>query len=290
MVAQLLRRFNFHNTLTQFAVFMTLLAGLAILDAGDSALRSASMFIIGTATVIVCSHIIQSFRPIVGFQTVNLYITSVICFLLIHPTQPTQWLILTICIAAALKYIIHPPIRLINPAAAAISATYLISKLFSGFAGKSVLFVSWWGTDFTHSFLQAPLIHIFIAGVSLLGCLYFVISFRKTLLAGTFFMTFMALITLAELSQNFTTAESLLFIQEAFFGSIAFFTCIMVCEPKTSPQLPKHQLIIGVLGGILAYVLTRTSFEHFSFADPFITTLLLMNLATYPLKKYGILK
>ncbi len=270
---------------------MSLLAGLAIADAGTGiTLRASSMFIVGTATMLVCSHLIQTYRPIQGFQTINFYITSTICFLLIHPTQSFVWLALSIIIAGLLKYIIHPPIRLINPAVGALILTYLLSVLSERMFNTEKLFVSWWGTDLTQSSTSYPLVNILIAGLLLLGCLYFVLSFRKTLLAGTFFMTTMMWVTYLELSQSFTATQSLLFIQESFFSSFAFLTCIMVCEPKTSPQLPKHQFLIGALGGTLAILLTRTSLTSLSLADPFTTTLLIMNLATYPLKKYGILK
>lgn len=291
MIAQLARRYNLQNTLYQCALLITIIAVFAILDAGQAqTIRAASMYIVGTATMLVCSHIIQTYKPIQGFQTINFYITSTICFLLIHPTQSSMWLVLAVICAGLLKYIIHPPIRLINPAVGGVTASYILSKLSAIIFENDALFVSWWGTDLHQSFTPYPLVNILMAGLLLLSCLYFVLSFRKTLLAGTFFMTSMMWVMYLELSQTFTSSQSLLFIQESFFSSFAFLTCVMVCEPKTSPQLPKHQFLIGVLGGTVAILLTRTFLTSLTLADPFTTTLIVMNLATYPLKKYGILK
>lgn len=291
MITQILKRFNLQSTLTQCSLFLTLLALLASIDAGSVAIRAFGILGLVLMCVYTASYCIKTYKPLIGFQTINLYISCIIVFLLIHPTQSPLWVVFTISFLVLFKYILRTPIRIFNPAALSLMATYLISIPLHSLGLSETLFVSWWGADLSQSFLSSSIfIHIATSLLLLCWSLYFVLKFRKGLLAGTFFMTSMALVTFHELLTEQSSSESFAFIMSSLFSSIAFMTCIMICEPKTAPTLTKHQALIGTFGGIVLFALTRTSWDIISIGDPFISTILIMNIATYPLKKYGILK
>lgn len=291
MITQFLNRFNLNNALFQFGVFITLFALLACADAGDVAPRAFGGLILIMVLAILTSQFIQRYAPLMGFQTINLYISFVLVFLLIHPTQSYIWLVLACAVVVGQKYLLRPAIRLFNPTAFSLFTTYLVSKVAHSFGLSKPLLISWWGTDMNQSgFTSSEVLGVAIPSALLFGCIYFVLKFRKGLLAGTFFMTFMACVVLTDLSIHFSSTESLAFIMDSLFNSIAFLTCIMLCEPKTSPAFTKHQALIGMCGGLMLFMFTRTSWSSFVLADPLITTLLLVNIATYLFKKYGILK
>ncbi len=291
MITQLLQRFNLKSTLVQCAILLSIFALLACLDLGSFALQGYTGFMLMILMTVGVSHIVQTHAPLIGFQTVNLYISYMLLFLLIHPIHSSLWLIFAGLVLIAQKYLLRPAIRIFNPTAFALLITYLASTITHALGWTDTLLISWWGTDMIQSeIFTTGLLRIIIPSLLLIGCVYFVMSFHKVLLASTFFMTFTAGVLMHDLSTTFSSTASLTFITASFFNAIAFMTCIMICEPKTSPAFTKHQALIGVLGGGLLYLLTRTPASTFAIADPLITTILLVNLITYPLKKYGILK
>lgn len=289
MILNLERFFNLKNSLSQFILLMLTITALAIWDAHSTAPRVwfhlASMVIISAGLI----YFLREIRAMVSLNPLNFFISSMIIFLLIHPTEPLFLLITALSILATEKIVRGKNMTMFNPAALALIITYWISVILQkmGLLRDSLL-ISWWGVDFNQQFLtDIPLLNFLVPAALLLGAIYFSSNYKKTMLTGMFFMTVMACVYFQNISYTHSSVETIEYLMASLFNAFAFLTFVMIPEPKTSPSFMKQQVFVGTIGGFLFYFLT---FVFTSVPNGFLMTILTMNLLTYSLKRSKMLQ
>lgn len=292
MIRNLKTFFNPKSTLTQFFFLLCVIAGLATVDlfvgANPAEKQVFVIHIFTTAiTALALLYILRETLMLKGIQPANFLITTLIIYLLIHPTNPFYFLVIALGIAAVeriMKYK-YRFMAIFNPAALAIFITFVIIYALNllGFT-QSSLIVSWWGADMQQGFLSnIAFLQIFVVSGLVIAFVRAITLYRKYVLTGTFFMTVMFIAYYVNLSQDYSSVRTIQFMSASLFNSFAFMMLVMIPEPKTSPPFIKQQALIGIFGGIMYYY-----FEGFSM--PFISTILAMNAGTFALKKLNILK
>lgn len=147
---------------------------------------------------------------------------------------------------------------------------------------QSTLLVSWWGTDFQQVFTQnSQLLSIIIPAFLLLTSLYFVSKFKKGIYAATFFLTVFFMVFLNAIGNVAEIEKAYSFLVSSLFSSYAFFVFIMLVEPKTSPIFTKSQVFIGIIGGIMYYLVNLGPNALFLNGVPILTTLLIINFLAF---------
>lgn len=292
MIRDLKTFFNPKSTLTQFFFLLTVIAGLATFDLFVGAQAAEKqLFVIHIFTTAIVSisllYILREHLMLKGVQPANFLVTTLIIYLLIHPTNPFYFLIIALCIAAGeriLKYK-YRFMAIFNPAALSIFITFIVIYILNliGITDASFI-VSWWGADMQQGFLShIVFLQILVASGLVIAFIRAIVLYRKYVLVGTFFMTVMFISYYVNLSLDYSSVKTIQFMSASLFNSFAFMMLIMIPEPKTSPPFIKQQALIGIFGGIMYYY-----FEGFSL--PFLTTILTMNLGTFAFKKLDILK
>ncbi|HLL60538.1 MAG TPA: hypothetical protein VK338_02380 [Candidatus Nitrosocosmicus sp.] len=219
-------------------------------------------------------------------------ITQIILILLIHPTNTLWYFPLTVGITVLLKAVVRfkgSPI--FNPAGFGLFVTFYLTDLLHKLGlTKESLFVSWWGSDIVRTMYETSMILRIIPIILLLTFIYFAWRFRKLLHASFFaftFIVFMLVYSAIQGSANeFNQVTQLIFALT--LNAFAFLTLVMVSEPKTSPILRNHQITLGILGGVLLFVVTIYPLP-IGDIDPYILGLIMLNLLTFLFKKYRVL-
>lgn len=168
-------------------------------------------------------------------------ITSSILFLLFDPLLP-WWVFVSLGVMTEViqRFVRVPTGPVFNPAAMGA----LLMSLMGYFPG-------WWGTSF------APRLPLLEGGVSVVVFLtipiagYVAQKYRKLNISLAAWVMF-GMLYLGLFGTN------PLFL--LFEGTLFFFLLVMAVEPKTTPVLPKEQLIFGALVGGLSVVLLRIYF------------------------------
>lgn len=139
---------------------------------------------------------------------------------------------------------------------------------------------------------EIPIFNMMVSLLLLFGFLYFIQKYNKHILVSTFFVTFSIIFLLYNFFFHITFQESIKILSMNMFTSFAFLMLIMIPEPKTSPNLSKHQTVIGILGASVLFFLTWYLPDKSLFTPglPFLTTLLTMNLFTVVLKEKKLLQ
>lgn len=170
----------------------------------------------------------------------NMLITTLIVFLVWHyGSSPTDlvWIALAMLGAVAAKFFgYYRHVSLLNPATTGLLLATLGVWILEKSGGHASAFVSWWGVNAG----GLPLLILIIPWV-IFGSL----KFRKQHLAWSFLITVcLALLFLQKWDLlKFTFSDA----------TIYFLASIMLSEPKSTPPLPKQQLVAGITAGI-AYV------------------------------------
>lgn len=284
MILDLERFFNIRNSLTQFFLLILTLSLFATVDAG---LSTPHVWFYFPAIMLFSGTIVYFLRSVWQMQSLNplnLFISSMIMYLLIHPTEPLMFYLIALSALALEKVIRGKRMAIFNPAALAIFITYCISQTMQWLGiVKDTLLISWWGVDFGQEFLSAvPLVNFLVPAAFLLGFIYFSNSYKKLPLSGMFFVVVAICLFFNVLLTASPITDVLQFLVAALFNAFAFLALVMIPEPKTSPSFIKQQLLVGAVGGLLFYLST---FVLKSIPDNYIITLLLMNLMTYGLKR-----
>lgn len=179
----------------------------------------------------------------------NLVISGLIVFLVWHYgvvwdiSTPLPWVYLVWPMVAMLGAVLvkffgyyKNAVSLLNPAAAGLLLATLAVWISEQFAGTSYGFISWWGVN---------------AGgwptliLALFWTLFGTWKFRKQALVLSFLLFYAAGLFISQhiglLTYTFTDA------------TIYFLAAVMLAEPKSSPALPKQQMLTGVLAGIFFF-------------------------------------
>ena len=218
---------------------------------------------------------------------INFLVSTLIVFLLIHPTN-SLWIFPFAIISVALgKFIFRKNKQpIFNPAALGIAITYLVAKIINQINPASdTLLISWWGADmFQNITRDIPIVNVIVPvffffllfyGASLFKKIPYVLSFLITFMLATFTYTF--LIDSPE--------KAISFISLTLFNATAFCALVMLPEPKTSPNFPNQQIMVGIIAGVSLF-LFNTFFGAWP-VDPLINSILVANMATLIIKVSG---
>lgn len=135
---------------------------------------------------------------------------------------------------------------LINPAVAGLWLATIGTIIYEAITGNVAGgFISWWGTNA----MQIPML-VLIGAWTIIGT----IKFKKQQLVISFLLTYF--IALALLQQ--WNLMKFIFTDPTIY----FLVSIMLIEPKSSPIMPKDQIITGVMAAILLCGLNRGGISY----------------------------
>ncbi|OGK51779.1 hypothetical protein A3B02_02525 [Candidatus Roizmanbacteria bacterium RIFCSPLOWO2_01_FULL_42_14] len=288
MISKLSPYFKLKSAVTQFFIFLSCFALISFADMYLFSTRSERihMFIVLAAIILTISGLVYIVHGILQRTELNplhIAISGIIVFLIIHPTQSLILFVVALTLAVSSKLIRFRGQPILNPAATGIALTFYLSAL----ARKSV-FMSWWGADMVQNFTKGNvLVYYSLAVIFLGGFIYFAWKFNKSSYIASFVMTHLLFIFYTTLQTTGSSAETIAFIIASFFNSFAFLALVMIPEPKTSPSSPKQQVIVGIFGGIVLYMLLLDSVPFISSDLAFIHTVLATNVVTFVLKRWA---
>lgn len=186
----------------------------------------------------------------------NTIISCLIIFLVLHygmkPADAFAAMLVTFVVLISKFFLEWKGSPIFNPVVLGLFVLEILTLLIPSFQAS---FVSWWGASY--SLWPGPITFTLI-----LMAVWIIFSFRswrKWPVAITYLASFCVLLLIFYKGvEAFSMADML---KANFFNStIYFFTFIMLSEPRTSPMLKKHQIIYGLLAGIISTVGSLTNF------------------------------
>lgn len=282
---------NIRNKSLQFffvllGLILISLLDLFFLELNFGLVAVSNLFLL-FASVLLIYEVVMTVMKSIKSSSLNIAISSVIAYVVIHPDQGWwTYPLLILGIILGKHYIRTKTGPIFNPVALSIFFVYLFSVVTTllGITSQT-LFVSWWGADLVFSSLQfVPLIAIFaLAMLSVL--LFYAKTFRKLYVGGYTLLVF----TLLTIMFDFRPQELIPTIYTIWTGSFAYLAFVMMTEPKTTPIHKKDQIIVGVSAGIILYLLnillpSLGVFRTLSIEIPSILTILLANALWYGMK------
>ncbi len=230
-------------------------------------------------------------KKIPNLNFLHVEITTAITFLLVHPTAPWWVFPLTVAVALFFKSLLrYKGQPIFNPAAFGVYMSYLLSLALVGMGFlRFPAIESWWGADFLFTFAEKmPLLWM----LSIFFIMFFIFSasrFRKLEHAAIYYLTYVGGYMIYAVFIRNVALEPIPFLISFFTSSYVFLAFIMVAEPKTSPVLPKHQVWLGVVGGLLLLLCTNIISDNFTGVGYLTVStfpLLLLNLITFYVKNH----
>ncbi len=286
MFQDLTKYINFKNSLFQFSLFLCIFGITAITDlllpTTNPAERMEYIFKL-FLTFITGGVVYFMIRYGFGLTITNpsnFLVSTWIVYLLIHPTNIVWYFPLSVIMIAVGKLLFRRMKQpIFNPAAFAITLTYILSKIVNLInPNVDTLLVSWWGADmFQNITKDIAIVNVVIPVVFLLLFLYFANSFKKANYIFAFLISYLAS-TFIYLYLTASVDSAINFVSLALFNSTAFCALVMIPEPKTSPNFPKQQIIAGIISG-LGLLVFNTILSAYPI-DPLINTVLLANIIT----------
>lgn len=280
---------NLKQPIAQVLLFLKLLLILTLVDLFIYE-PSQTVPVLSALGLVLCTTLLwywiaKFFMGHTGLNLLNLSISAIIVFLLVHPSTPLWLFPVTLLITFGLKSFIRfkgQPV--FNPAAPGLFVTWLLTLgLQSAGVLDKTLFVSWWGADVLFTFTEESMILGILPFLLFFGLLFVANRFRKLIHAsfylGTFVMVYLA----------YSGSFSLELLSGLLFSSLAFLAFVMVTEPKTAPVQQTQQIVLGIVGGILLFLFYNYFPEHvpvLSFSTGDLIALLLLNLFTFAWKQY----
>lgn len=283
-----MRIINFKNITFQFSLFLLIFGFISLIDhliyGTDGTSKSYYFINLGLIAGIFTFwyFLLQAFKN-VTLNVLNLAITAIILFLLIHPITPWLYIILTAFVTLLFKlFVRYKGSPVFNPASMGLFVAYYVTYAMKQ-AGmvEETLFISWWGGDLIRNIWDQGMLR-FVPVLILFGLAYFVWKFRKTNHALAFAATYIGLSTAVLPYTGIMPALSYMYMLT--ITAFAFLVLVMVSEPKTSPIRPWQQIILGVVGGLIVFWTTfklPSSWKLFSEIDPFVLGLVFLNLLTF---------
>jgi len=287
MIADLQAYFKLKNTLSQFLIF---LAGFAVLGFSDIFFRSPALdkshmiqiVIVCLISIFVSLYVLRFVLQRLELNPLNIIVTGIIIFLLIHPTNALILYVMAIFFAMCSKFIRYRSQPIFNPAAAGLTITFYVSKLLAstGIIKESLL-ISWWAADmYQNIFTRMPLLNYLLGSLILGVFIYFMTHFKKAHYSISFCMTVFCLVFFTHLRLEASSAKSIDFILASFFNSFAFLTLVMLPEPKTSPVFTKQQVIVAIVTGIYFFYASLQGVPIIGTENALVETILISNLLT----------
>lgn len=290
MFKDLTKYINFKNPLFQFSLFLTFFGLVAMIDlllpTTNPTERSEYIFKF-FLTFVTSGVIYLMIRYGFGLTITNpsnFLISTWIVYLLIHPTNNVWFFPLAVIMIAVGKYLfLRMKQPIFNPAALAISLTYIVSAVINIINPEvDTLLVSWWGADmFQNITRDIAIINVAVPVLFLIMFFYYANSFKKANYILSFFITFLTS-SFIYTYLNTSLDQAMNFVSLALFNSTAFCAIVMIPEPKTSPSFPKQQIIAGILSGF-ALLVFNTILAMFPI-DPLINTVIFANVVTLIMK------
>lgn len=298
MIPDLRRFINFKNFLFQFFLYLSFFSFISLADLmlfeKNPSIESAYVFRF-ISSIVLGFFLFYLSRKKFGFiqaNPFNFLVSTLIIFLLIHPSEHIYFLYMAIFFAWLGKRINVSNQPVFNPAALGIFLTFVVTLfLKQAHLIPETLLISWWGADMQQKFAESNrLLQIGIPFILLGGFMYFTDKFKKGLFAATFFITFILLSGGYYYVSSGNIVEAVRQANISLFNSTAFLILVMLSEPKTSPVFPRQQSILGILGGILLFIFIFVDPISKYVFEPFIVVILLTNIATFFLKQQKLLK
>lgn len=297
MLSEIRKFLNPRNPLFQFAVFLCGFAALSTFDLFAETTEVAEKIIFTKNIILVAGLYIVAYyaaRYTFGFtitNPLNVLVSSLLIYLLVHPTNPWWFFVLVFIGVFAGKYFFslrNQPI--FNPTAFGLFFTlYLTKILFALKLAPDSLLISWWGADIRQQFLEkSGALHIVVAVCLLLTFMYFARAFKKLNYALIFFLTYIFCYFGYNLLISHDFLATLRLVSAALFDSTAFLALVMIAEPKTSPVMPRQHFVIGIISGIALFLYVVPLINVV--AEPFISTVLTANLFTAVIKQKRLLQ
>jgi hypothetical protein len=280
--------FNIKSPVTQFLVFLflffiigqsDLLITAETQDLWISYMRDAVLYFVIAVILGLALFYIPKNKKI---NPSNFLISTIIIFVLIHPTSPFISKVLAILIlpvrALLFKY---KQIQIFNPAVFSLFTVYWIFDIFFLITNQeNTYIISWWGADLTFQFLEKiPILMYSVATGLLISFIYFSKKFKKHLHPIIFVTTYLLL------SGGYFAITESIFPQEILltsFKALLFAGFVMLSEPKTSPVKINHQIFLGFFSGFLLFLITDFGLKIPG--DPLINILMIANLISFVLK------
>ena len=284
----MLKKFaNLKNPLFQFFLYLLAFAFLSTFDLFISGsgqkeiIQYGSNFAVTVVSALVVYYFVRFKLNFVTSNPFNFFISCLIAYLLLHPTNPWWFFVITVLSIAVGKYFVKfNNMPIFNPAALGIVLATIITRvLFLLKLAPDYVLVSWWGTDMTQQFLtKTPLFYI-VAALLLLRFMYFSHKFRKLYYMATFWIVYVAFIIVYSVLTNNQSVLTINSFAMMVFVTTGFFSFVMLTEPKTSPIFSNQQIIVGILAAVFLFA-NNTFFASLPI-DPFLNTVLAANLMVF---------
>lgn len=287
MIADIQTYFKLKNTLSQFLIFLTI---FAIVGFSDIFFRSPTsdqhhmILIVVTCfvSIVISIFVLRKVLNRVELNPLNIIVTGIIIFLLVHPTNALVLFVMSIFFAMCSKLIRYRSQPVLNPAAAGLIAAFYFSKFLTS-AGilQEPLLITWWAADMMQNISATMPFLNYLFGAVILGVfIYFMNHFKKAHYSISFCMSVFCLMFFTNLKLDASSAKTIDFILASFFNSLAFLTLVMLPEPKTSPVFTKQQVVVAVLTGIYFYYAALRGVPIIGTENAMIESVLFSNLLT----------
>lgn len=287
MIADLQAYFKLKNTLTQFLIFLFIFAIFGFSDIFFRSSNSEKGHMINIVltcfvSLLISIYVVRQVLHRLDLNPLNIFVTGIIIYILIHPTNTLSLFVIAIFFAVCSKFIRYKSQPVLNPAAAGLAATFYISKLLTS-AGiiKEPLLISWWAADLVQNISYSIPFLNYLIGSAILGIfIYFMNHFKKSYYSISFSMTVFCLLFFSNLRLEASSAKTIDFILASFFNSFAFLTLVMLPEPKTSPVFTKQQVIVAIISGVYFFYAALKGVPLIGTEIAIVETILVSNLLT----------
>ncbi|MBP9798025.1 RnfABCDGE type electron transport complex subunit D [Candidatus Woesebacteria bacterium] len=287
MITDLQTYFKLKNTLSQFLIFLLV---FAILGFSDIFFRSPALdqhhmiLIVMTClvSIVISIFVLRKILNRVDLNPLNIIVTGIIIFLLVHPTNTLILFVMSIFFAMCSKLVRFRSQPILNPAAAGLTAAFYFSKFLTS-AGilQEPLLITWWAADMMQNISSSMPFINYLFGAAILGLfIYFMNHFKKAHYSISFCMTVFCLMFFTNLKYHASSSETIDFILASFFNSFAFLTLVMLPEPKTSPVFTKQQVVVAVLTGMYFYYAALRGVPIIGTENAMVETVIFTNLLT----------
>lgn len=282
---------NFRNITFRFTLYLLFFAFISLLDhlifGTDGTPKSYYFINMGIITgVFISWYFLFRVLKKIKLNYLHLTITAIILFLLIHPITPWYYVLITACITVMFKsFVRYKGSPIFNPANIGLFVGFYITYILKQLGlVKETLFISWWGGDLLRNIWERN-IFVVVPVLLLLSFIYYVWKFRKQNHALSFMVTYLLATGMMFFFNKIDNIVPGLY--KVLVSAFGFLVLVMVAEPKTSPIRPHHQIILGIIGGLLTFWITfymPVSWSIFSELDPFVLGLVVLNIITFATK------
>lgn len=256
--------FNLRSTVFQFAILLTFLSIYSILSnvlgnydpefSAKVTISYVTLTFVGIIFTLVSKYLFKD----KFLNPNNVIITTSIIFLLLMPVGEMQLILIPGALLFTLiinKFLRYKKMPIFNPAAVGLTGFYVLLEIFIHLGLlKENIFISWWGANLFKGVDPLNLLQI-IVGIGITGLLiYFSYFYKKTNLTFSFILSFLVFTFISSMTSGILMQDLL---WGYLRGNLLFLTFVMIAEPKTSTTNPQNQILYGILGGLLLFLLSN---------------------------------